>query len=136
MSAKTMLIDFINLVFTIAIIICTIIYFTTGDNFENFKRLMESLVPFAILILIFMVNWRLWRQTARKRESEGNMGITLEMTYMDKLKGDLVVFTLPAAVLLIAFLSDKHVGATAVLEAVAVFVIAYLWQKWLFGKEA
>jgi hypothetical protein len=135
MSAKTMLIDFINLIFIIVLTGAAIIYFTTGDNFDNFKRLMEALTPIALLIVIFLVNLRVWRQKEEKRKSEGNLDVTLEMTYMDKLKSDLFVFILPITVLLIAWLIDKRIGSTAVLQAAIVFAIAYFWQKWLFGKE-
>jgi hypothetical protein len=135
MSAKDMLIDFINLVFAIVLVGAAIIYFTTGDHFENFKRLIEALVPFVFLIMIFMVNLKFWRQRARKRESEGNMGVVLEMTYADKLKSDLFLFALPISVLFISFLSEKRIGVTAVMEAAVVLAIAYFWQKWFFSKE-
>ncbi|MDD5527396.1 MAG: hypothetical protein PHO56_00245 [Patescibacteria group bacterium] len=134
-SAKDMLINFINFVFAILIIGLSIIYFIAGDNFENFRRILEALVPLAVLALIFLINLKLWREKAKKKEREGNLGLTLQLTFSDKLKSDIFLFLLPAAVLLTAFIANKKVGLADILGALAVFIIAYLWQKWLFGKE-
>lgn len=134
-TAKDILIDFINFVFVIVIIGLSILYFIAGDNFENFKRILESLVPFGFLIIFFLINLKLWREKVKKRDREGNMDIHLRLTYIDKLKSDLVVFLMPASILLISFLINKKVGLADILEAAAVFVLAFLWQKWLFSKE-
>jgi hypothetical protein len=135
MRAKDILIDFINFVFGIIIIGLAILYFIAGDNFENFRRILESLAPLAVLAVIFLINLKLWREKAKKKEREGNLELTLQLSFIDKLKSDIFLFILPAAVLGVAFVINKKVGPTDVLEALVVFVVAYLWQKWLFGKE-
>ncbi|MDD4902547.1 MAG: hypothetical protein PHE24_05430 [Patescibacteria group bacterium] len=135
LSAKDIAIDFINFIFGIIIIGLTILYFISGDNFANFRRILESLAPLAVLAIIFLVNLKLWRVQAKKKEREGNMDLTLQLAFTDKLKSDMFLFLLPAVVLSIAFIINKKVGTIDVLEALAVFVIAFLWQKWLFSKE-
>jgi hypothetical protein len=134
-TAKDILIDFINFIFGIIIIGLSILYFISGDNFENFRRILQSLVPLAILAVIFLVNLKLWREKAKKKEREGNLDLTLQLTFSDKLKSDVFLFLLPAAALSVAFVANHKVSLTDILEALAVFIIAYLWQKWLFGKE-
>ncbi len=134
-TAKDLLIDFINFIFGITIIGLAIIYFIAGDNFENFRRFLESLAPLAVLVLIFLINLKLWRERAKKKERDGNSDLTLQLNFTDKLKSDIFLFALPAAILIIAFFINKSVGVTDILEAAVVFIIAYLWQKWLFSKE-
>jgi hypothetical protein len=134
-TAKDLLIDFINFSFAVIIIGLSILYFIAGDNFENFRRVLESLVPFGGLAVLFLVNLKFWREKAKKKEREGNMEITLQLNFFDKLKSDFVLFLLPAVILLIAFAANKKISLTDIFEALAVFIIAYLWQKWLFGKE-
>jgi len=134
-TAKDILIDFINFIFAVTIIGLAILYFIAGNNFENFRRVLEALAPLAVLVMIFLVNLKLWREKAKKKEREGNLDLTLQLTFVDKLKSDIFLFLLPAAVLLVAFIVNQRVGLVDILEALAVFIVAYLWQKWLFGKE-
>jgi hypothetical protein len=134
-TAKDILIDFINFVFAIIIIGLAILYFIAGNNFDNFRHFLESLAPLAVLAVIFLINLKLWRAKAKKKEREGNLDLNLRLNFVDKLKSDIFLFLLPAAVLLIAFIVNKIVGVTDILEALAVFAIAYFWQKWLFSKE-
>jgi len=134
-TAKDMIIDFINFAFGVIIIGLTILYIIAGDNFENFKRFMETLVPFGCLAILFLINLKLWRLRVKKKEREGNLEITLQLTYFDKLKSDFFVFFLPASVLLIAYFSNGRIISTDIIEALIVFILAFLWQKWLFSKE-
>ena len=135
MSAKDLLITFINTVFLIIVVGLTIVYFIAGDNFLVFKQIMESLVPFGCFGLLFLVNLRFWRQDAKKKEREGNLEVTLHLTFVDKLKSDIFLFSLPVVLMGIAFAANGKVGLADVLEALMVFIIAYLWEKWLFSKE-
>ncbi|HTX87006.1 MAG TPA: hypothetical protein VMC41_02995 [Candidatus Nanoarchaeia archaeon] len=135
MRAKDILIDFINFIFAIVIIGLAILYFIAGDNFENFRRVLESLAPLAILGIIFLINLKFWREKEKKKEREGDLDLNLRLTFIDKLKSDAFLFLIPAAVLLLAFLANKSVGLADILAAAVVFIIAYLWQRWLFGKE-
>jgi hypothetical protein len=134
-TAKDLLIDFINFAFAIIIIGLAVLYFIAGDNFDNFKRILESLTPIGLLLVLFLINLKFWRERAKKKEREGNMEITLRLNFFDKLKSDFFVFSMPAAILLISFIARGQVGFLEVIEALFVFVIAYFWQKWLFSKE-
>jgi hypothetical protein len=135
LTAKDLLIDFINFIFFLVIVGFCILYFIAGDNFNVFRLVLESLVPFGVLGAFFLINLKFWRQKARKKEREGNLGIILELNFIDKLKSDLFLFVLPVAVLAIAFAARGRVGAVDISAGGAVFAIAYFWQKWLFSKE-
>jgi|GEM_PF-1180590 hypothetical protein len=135
MTAKDLMIDFINLVFTIIIIGLAIIYFIAGDNFENFKKILESLAPLGLLMILFLINLKFWQEKAKKKQREGNMEIILRLNFFDKLKSDFIVFSMPTIILLIAFFARGQVDLFDLIEALIVFVLAYLGQKWLFSKE-
>jgi putative flippase GtrA len=134
-TAKDMIIDFINFSFGVIIIGLVILYFIAGDNFENFKRFMETLAPFIGLAILFLINLKMWRLRARKKEREGNLEITLQLAYFDKLKSDFFVFLLPISLLLISRFSNGRITLTDIVEALVIFILAFFWQKWLFGKE-
>jgi uncharacterized membrane protein YbhN (UPF0104 family) len=134
-TAKDIIIDFINLIFFLIIVGLTIIYFIAGDNFDNFRRFLESLAPFGGLSILFLLNFKFWREKAKKKEREGNFDLTLRLNFMDKLKSDIFIFSLPASSLLIIFIASGKVGIVDILAAGVVFILAYFWQKWLFSKE-
>ena len=134
-TAKDIFIDFINFAFGVIIIGLAIMYFIVGDNLENFRRTLESLAPLAFLAVIFMINLKFWREKAKKRERESNLELTLQLSFFDKLKSDIFLFLLPAVMLAIAYFANGTVGVIDIIEAGAVFGLAYIWQKWLFGKE-
>lgn len=134
-TPKDLIINFINFVFALIVTVLTILYVIAGDNFEHFRRLMESIAPLGVLSALFLVNLKIWRERARKKEREANFDLTLHLTFFDKLKSDIVLFILPIPVLFFAFLSKGVVGPADIAAAALVFVGAYFWQKWLFSKE-
>lgn len=133
-SAKGMMIDFLNFIFALVLIGLCILYFIAGDNFENFKNILRSLVPLAVIGVLFMIRLKLWRERGRKVEREGGGDAELQLTFSDKLKMDAFVFSLPAAVCLVSFAIDRTVSATTIVAAAAVFIIAYFFEKWLLLK--
>jgi putative flippase GtrA len=133
-SAKGMALDFLNFIFALLLVGFCILYFIAGDNFENFKNILRSLVPFAGLGVIFMIRLKFWRERGRKVEREGGGDAEITITFTDRLKMDLFVFSLPAAVCLVAFILERTISSTAIVAAVAVFVIAYIFERWLLRK--
>lgn len=135
MSAKDMILDFINLIFVLALTAFCVFYFTVGDHFAKFQMIMKAMMPLAFFGIIFLVKIKFSRSDIRKRKKEQNLNITLCLTCMDKLKSDLVVFSLPFIILLISFWADKTINSTDIFQASMAFGIVYLWQKFLFKKE-
>ncbi len=133
-SAKGMMIDFLNFIFALILVGLCILYFIAGDNFENFKNILRSLVPFAALGILFMIKLKFWRKKEKKAERDGLSSAEISITFMDRLKMDAFVFSLPAAVCLTAFLLRRTVVAADIVVAAAVFVIAYSFERWLIGK--
>ena len=133
-TAKGMALDFLNFIFVLLLVGLCILYFIAGDNFESFKNILRSLVPFAGLGVIFLIKLKFWREHGKKVEKEGGGDSEILMTYGDRLKCDLFVFSLPAAVCLAAFVLKGSVFATDIIAAILVFVLAYLFEKWLLKK--
>lgn len=134
-SGKDILIDFLNLVFTLALIGFCLFYFTVGNRFANFTAFMRSLVPLAFFGIIFLIKLKLGRSDLSKRKREDNMTVTLYLTYFDKIKSNIIVFSLPIIICLLAFFINKKVGVIDVMQASIAFIIAYVWQESLFKKE-
>ena len=136
MSAKNLIIDFVNLIFIILIIGGAILYFIAGDHFENFKNILATLSPLGLFVVLLLFKLRFGRGEREKREREGNLDLILRLDFMDKAKSDIFMFSLPIAVCLLAFIVNKEVTILNFFQAVAVLLIAYWWKKWLFSKES
>lgn len=135
MSGKNILIDFINVVFTLILITFCIFYFTVGNRFQNFTEIMKALVPLAFFGILFLVKLKLSRLHLEKRKQEDNLYITLNLTYFDKIKSNLIVFSLPIIVCMVPFIINRTVDLISILQACVVFIITYVWQEAIFKKE-
>lgn len=135
MSARNLIVDFVNLIFIIIIIGGAILYFIAGDHFEDFKKILVSFSPIGFFIILFLFKLRFGRGEKEKREREGNLNLILKLDFVDKTKSDIFMFSLPVTVCLIAFIVNKEVTLINFFQSAVVFIIAYWWKKWLFSKE-
>lgn len=135
MSAKDLIIDFLNFIFLIAIISFFIVFFIVGDRFFAFSQFIKTLMPLAIFTLIFLIKIKLTRTKLKKRKHENNMEITLYLTYFDKLKFDILIYSTPIIITGIAFTINKTITLTDIIQAIIVFLIMYIWQIILLKKE-
>lgn len=130
-----MFIDFLNLIFFVAVVGFAILYFIAGDNFENFKNIMQSLAPFGLFGLIFLAVVRFNREKKKKRLAEGNSDIEIHLSFFDKTKVELFIFSLPMIVCAVAWFIDGRVAMSDFIIACVIFIIASLFRWWLFSKE-
>ncbi len=135
MSVKDVVLDFINLGFALVLIIFCILFFISGNNFGAFTAIMESLVPVSFFGILLLVKLKFNRVQLKKRKEEENTDITLKLSFTDKLKSDLFLYSLPILVLIVPFVIDQNVNFANVLQALLVFIVAYLWQRMIFKKE-
>jgi len=89
MTAKDLILDFINLIFIIFLVSFCIIFFIAGNHFAQFIEIIKTLVPLAIFGIIFLIKLKIARQQEKKRERENNFDIILYLTCFDKLKTDI-----------------------------------------------
>lgn len=68
-----------------------------------------------------------------KGESQKN-GISVYMSYIDKIKGDVVIFFFPVIVILISAVFSV-VGIMDLVQAALVLILGILWQQFLLSKE-
>ena len=135
MSAKDLIIDFVNTVFIIVLIGFFILFFVAGDCFEQFGKFMGSLVPFAFFGIVFLVALKINRGHLKKRKREGNLDVILYLTYFHKLISDAFVCLLPIIIIAIPMLANGYVSSIDILQATIAFLVMYFWQKFLFKKE-
>ncbi|SRR6056297_503254 len=135
LNAKDIAIEFINALFTIFIVSGTILYFIAGDNFEEFKIFLKSLSPIAVFVLILLILIKIKRRTFKKRSKEGNLDLLLRLTYMDKIKADLIAFLTPVVILIIPLIKYGRIYSLDLIQALVCFIILMLWHKYIFGKE-
>lgn len=135
MSGKELILDFITYAFLIFLIGFCIVFFIAGDRVEIISDFMKSLFPLAIFAVFFLIKTKFGRYEFKKRRDESDFGITLQLTYIDKLLGDLIAFALPILIIAIALFFNGKVDFVDIIQASAAFLAMYLWEKRLFNKE-
>lgn len=127
--------DFITYAFLLFLIGFCIVFFIAGNRVEMITDLMRSLVPLAIFSVFFLVKTKFDRYEFKKRSKENDLDITLRLTYIDKLIGNLIAFTLPILIIAIALFFKGETDFIDIIQASAAFLVIYFWQKRLFDKE-
>ncbi len=135
MSGKELILDFITYAFLIFLIGFCIVFFIAGDRVEMVSDFMKSLFPLAIFGVFFLIKTKFGRQEFKKRSEENNFDITLQLTYTDKFFGNLITFALPILIIAIAIFLNEKADLVDIIQASVAFLIMYLWEKRLFGKE-
>ncbi len=136
MSGKDLILDFLNYVVIILIIIFLISYFIIGDHFTVFTEVIRALAPISFFLIILLVKLKFSRIEFKKNiKDENNEELVLYLTASDKLKSDILVFSSPIIILIIAWLANGLVDWSAIIQATMVFLLMYYWQKILFRKH-
>ncbi len=136
MSIKDYIIDFINYVFMLLLISVFILYFIAGDHFKQFLGVIRAMMPLSFFGLVILIKFkisRMWLEKGRRDQTLDE--IVLHLTFFDKMWSDMIIFSLPFIVCLLAFLFYGEVGYVDILQALVVFLVMYAWQKFIFGKE-
>ncbi|MBU4257236.1 hypothetical protein KJ586_01485 [Patescibacteria group bacterium] len=135
MSGKELMLDFLTYAFLIFLICFCIVFFIAGNRVEMVSDFIKSLFPLAIFAVFFLIKTKFSRYEFKKRSKENDPDITLRLTYVDKLLGDLITFSLPILIIAIALFFKGKVDFVDIIQASAAFLVMYLWEKRLFNKE-
>lgn len=136
MKGKDLFIDFLNLVFLVVLVGFVLSFFIVGDRFGVFIKIMRSLVPIAVFLIIFLVMLKIKRMVFKEKQT-GEMNeekIVLYLSRFDLLKWDMIIFLLPVIILLLAFFIDKEVTITDIIQATFALLSMYYWKKILLNK--
>lgn len=134
MSAKNLLIDFINYLFVILLIIFCFLYFIDPERFREFTKLMSAMLPLAVFAIVFLIKLKFIRLELENKKEEGSTDIVLFLVFFDKVKADLVTFGIPMMIILFKLLIVGAVEAADILIAAVAFAALYFWHRYLFKK--
>lgn len=135
MSAKDQLVFFAEMVFTLILITIAVVYFIVDDGISIFSKIIQALIPVAIILLILIIKLQIDRGQIKKLKEEENFEITLNLNFYSKILSDLILFGTPIVVLLVAVIAKGTLAADDIFQASFVFLIFYGWQKYLFAKS-
>ena len=126
---------FLNFVFALVVAVSATWFIIQGDRALRLGQFLEFVSPIALVAVLFWVLAK-WRNSqAPHKEKDRYADIKLYLTYLDKLKFDLVMFALPVLVITIAFIVQKQIFLVDLLQAIAVYFAFYFFQHWLFKKK-
>jgi len=135
MSPKDLFLDFLNLIFTIILVVFCVFYFMAGDRFAFFTLFMKSMVPLAFFGIIFLVKLKITRQEIKKRKKEANTDVVLYLNLSHKLAADVIIFFTPILLGLLIYKIRGSLNATDIVILSIVFLIMFFWQRYIFSKE-
>lgn len=135
MTAKDVIIDFLNYTFLVILVIFCITFFIIGDRFAIFTEFMKSLVPLAILGIFFLIKIRLSKQSYKKFTKENSLDDIIKyLSKLDKIKDTVVISFLPVFIIGSSYLAGR-VDLINLLQALVTFCMMYFWHMILFRKE-
>ena len=100
MSAKNLILDFINYLFIIILVILCLFYFTDPERFREFTEFMGAIVPVAAFGIVFLIRLKVIRKKLERRREDGSTDLVLFLDYFDKIKAELIAFGLPVMIIL------------------------------------
>lgn len=127
-----MLLNFLYLIFLVVIVGGAIIFFIAGDRFMTFANFIRSAWPIMFLLVALAFKLRLTKAEERRYAATGLSLRTITISYGDKMKGEIVTFLAPVAVLLVAAFSEEGVWPLDIVQAFFVLIIVYAWNKYLW----
>jgi hypothetical protein len=131
---KNLLMDFLNFVLFLIIISLCIVYFIVGDRLDTFTEMLKSLIPVGIFGLLFLVKLIKSRKDNKVKEEEGNIDIVIYLTTKDKFVNDIIIFSIPIIILLIAFFGDQ-INKIDIFQALVAFLMIFGWSAYIFKNK-
>ena len=135
MSAKDMIIDFVNTVFIIVLSIFCFFYFIIFDNMDVAKQIVKTAMVFSVFGMIFLIKMKIERIKIKKIKKEFNLDkIILYLSKLDLIKDIIVILLLSFIVFIIAFIEGSY---NSVDTCQIFFILVYLlsWHFILFRKK-
>ena len=132
MKARYFFIDFINFIFLLALIVFCILYFIVENNLQEFIKFLKSLTPIIFFILVLLIKINIDKFQYRKLKEEKKLEIILDIIYIKKMIIGIIIFALPLIVCIMAFIINKTISLTNIIQSLVIFLAAYFIQKRLF----
>lgn len=105
-------------------------YFVISDSFDTFRYWLGVLAPGALFLLPAMLSIRRW---FRLDDTKKSYDFTLYMSQGDVIVLDILMYSAPALILLLAAFSDLN--AIDILQALLAFFIILGWKTFLFKRS-
>jgi hypothetical protein len=136
MTAKDLMIDFLNYLFLILLSIFFLFYVVFGNRLEIFKEIMQVLLPFSIFGILFLVVLKV-RLSNIKRYKKTDIAdeIIVYFTDHDRGKDLLVRFGLPFVMLFLPSL-DSRLDAVDIAQALLMFIMNMAWHRLLLRPKS
>ncbi len=132
-NIKNYFIDFINFVLIWIIMVFLIVIVILGSRIEILNNLFKSFVPLAFFLMIFLLAWKTERSKLNKLKYKNSLEMTLYLNYNYKFIDQIIIFSLPIILIVIAVIRGK-VEIYDIVQASVVLLVLYIWHKILFKK--
>lgn len=136
MTAKDLMIDFINYLFLILLSVFFLFYVVFGNRFEIFKEIMQMLLPFSIFGILFLVVLRVRISNIKKyKKACIDEEVIVYFTAYDRSKDLIVRFGLPFIILFLPSL-ESQLNAVDISQALLIFIMNMAWHRILLRPKA
>lgn len=135
MSARDLIIDFINYAFLLLLTGFCITYFVIGDRFAMFGEFLKMVLPISLFGIFFLIKLKFKRKIINKiADGKERNEIIGYFSREDKFKDNIIVTALPFIVLLISFF-EKNLDFIDLTQALLAYLYVRLWHNYLFRAE-
>lgn len=136
MNSKDILWDFISFVLAIIGVLFVVFYIILGDNYEFFSKLaMFLMFPLALAGSVLVFKLRSRRREYKRHREEGAADLTLSIPFAYRTISDVILYSTPLVILVLAMIVKGMPAADDLIEAAAVWLIFYFWQKLIFNRQ-
>jgi hypothetical protein len=134
MTARQLIVEFVNVVFTILVISFFVLFVIVGGRLELISEFMKMLVPISLFLLILMIRFRISRNIYKNKQQDEETDLTLYLSYFDKMKVELVVYGLPILILLPSLIAQSMDQADIV-QALIAFIAGWYVLRIIFVSD-
>jgi len=134
MTAKDIIIDFLNYLFLLLVSIFMLFYVVFGNRMSAFAEFMNLLMAFSAFSFIFLIVLKIKRQQIKKYVKEDNLDeIASYASPTDLFIDRIITLSAFAAVIAIAFVGG-NISITDFFQALIPSAIFFFWHLYLFKR--
>lgn len=134
MQGKDIIINFFTAIFFLLIMAFATFSSVMWMYFDNLVEILQNISPFIIFGVGLLIVLRIDIKRYKIKREEGDLDIELNLTYMDKIKTNFIMFGLPLVLCIIPLIFQGSINIFNIFQSLVAFFVILLFRNSLFQK--
>jgi len=134
MQGKDIIINFFTAIFFLLIMAFATFSSVMWMYFDNLVEILQNISPFMIFGVGLLIVLRMDIKRYKIKREEGDLDIELNLTYMDKIKTNFIMFGLPLVLCIIPLIFQGSINIFNIFQSLVAFFVILLFRNSLFQK--